>query len=97
MSLIAGESATRKEVTGLHRMTQKGLRDLCKKDKLYQTPRLNDVLYLHYQGKICIVQLILLIILFWFLYFNRLSVYRMFGRIYRTQVFVARMQCYIRD
>lgn len=62
MSQVAGESATRKEVTGLHRMTQKGLRDLCKKDKLYQTPRLNDVLYLHYQGEIFIQQLMLLII-----------------------------------
>ncbi|XP_064553801.1 dynein axonemal assembly factor 1 homolog [Drosophila montana] len=50
MSQAVGAVAPRKEVTGLHRMTQKGLRDLCKKDKLYQTPRLNDVLYLHYQG-----------------------------------------------
>lgn len=62
MSIFPGAPATRKEVTGLHRMTQKGLRDLCKKDKLYQTPRLNDVLYLHYQGKICITKLILLIL-----------------------------------
>lgn len=62
MSLFPGESTARKEVTGLHRMTQKGLRDLCKKDKLYQTPRLNDVLYLHYQGKMCIKQLILLLL-----------------------------------
>ncbi|EDW57961.1 uncharacterized protein Dvir_GJ17851 [Drosophila virilis] len=50
MAQAVGAVAPRKEVTGLHRMTQKGLRDLCKKDKLYQTPRLNDVLYLHYQG-----------------------------------------------
>ncbi|KAM8714761.1 hypothetical protein ACLKA7_001167 [Drosophila subpalustris] len=50
MSQTIGASVPRKEVTGLHRMTEKGLRDLCKKDKLYQTPRLNDVLYLHYQG-----------------------------------------------
>ncbi|XP_041631940.1 dynein axonemal assembly factor 1 homolog [Drosophila kikkawai] len=40
----------RREITGLNRMTEKGLKELCKKDKLYQTPRLNDVLYLHYQG-----------------------------------------------
>lgn len=50
-AVAAGAAAPRKEVTGLHRMTQQGLRELCKKDKLYQTPRLNDVLYLHYQGK----------------------------------------------
>ncbi|XP_078476341.1 dynein axonemal assembly factor 1-like [Lampetra planeri] len=30
-------------------MTAKVLRDLCKKHKLYVTPRLNDVLYLHYK------------------------------------------------
>ncbi|KAH8251184.1 hypothetical protein KR032_002014 [Drosophila birchii] len=42
--------APRREITGLNRMTEKGLKELCKKDKLYQTPRLNDVLYLHYQG-----------------------------------------------
>ncbi|XP_030376809.1 dynein assembly factor 1, axonemal homolog [Scaptodrosophila lebanonensis] len=50
MAQCAGPSSARKEITGLNRMTQKGLRDLCKRDKLYQTPRLNDVLYLHYQG-----------------------------------------------
>ncbi|XP_034472044.1 dynein assembly factor 1, axonemal homolog [Drosophila innubila] len=50
MSQTVETSVPRKEVTGLKRMTEKGLRDLCKKDKLYQTPRLNDVLYLHYQG-----------------------------------------------
>uniref|UniRef100_A0A6P4F9S3 Dynein axonemal assembly factor 1 homolog n=1 Tax=Drosophila rhopaloa TaxID=1041015 RepID=A0A6P4F9S3_DRORH len=44
------QGTARKEITGLNRMTQKGLKDLCKRDKLYQTPRLNDVLYLHYQG-----------------------------------------------
>ncbi|KAH8273784.1 hypothetical protein KR044_000268 [Drosophila immigrans] len=50
MDRTIGATEPRKEVTGLHRMTQKGLRDLCKNHKLYQTPRLNDVLYLHYQG-----------------------------------------------
>jgi len=44
-------NSNRKEITGLNRMTPNGLKELCKKDKLYQTPRLNDVLYLHYQGK----------------------------------------------
>ncbi|XP_037711715.1 dynein assembly factor 1, axonemal homolog [Drosophila subpulchrella] len=50
MSEKTGVVAPRREITGLNRMTSKGLKELCKKDKLYQTPRLNDVLYLHYQG-----------------------------------------------
>lgn len=39
-----------KEILGLNRITKKRILELCKKDKLYQTPELNDVLYLHYQG-----------------------------------------------
>ncbi|XP_065356499.1 dynein axonemal assembly factor 1 homolog [Calliphora vicina] len=39
-----------KEILGLNRITKKRIMELCKKDKLYQTPELNDVLYLHYQG-----------------------------------------------
>ncbi|KAJ6646384.1 Dynein axonemal assembly factor 1 like, partial [Pseudolycoriella hygida] len=35
---------------GLTSMTKAKIVDLCKKHKLYVTPRLNDVLYLHYQG-----------------------------------------------
>lgn len=31
-------------------MTKEKIVNLCKKHKLYVTPRLNDVLYLHYQG-----------------------------------------------
>ncbi|GAB0095242.1 hypothetical protein DMENIID0001_105980 [Sergentomyia squamirostris] len=36
--------------SGLKQMTPAVVRDLCKKNNLYLTPRLNDVLYLHYQG-----------------------------------------------
>ncbi|XP_052001061.1 dynein axonemal assembly factor 1 [Xyrauchen texanus] len=36
------------------RMTKEYLRDLCKKNKLYLTPRLNDTIYLHYKGFSCI-------------------------------------------
>lgn len=32
-------------------MTKAKIVNLCKKHKLYVTPRLNDVLYLHYQGE----------------------------------------------
>lgn len=33
------------------RMSKENIINSCKKNKLYLTPKLNDVLYLHYQGK----------------------------------------------
>uniref|UniRef100_A0A1B0C1Z6 Dynein axonemal assembly factor 1 homolog n=1 Tax=Glossina palpalis gambiensis TaxID=67801 RepID=A0A1B0C1Z6_9MUSC len=50
MAQSSVKSKEYKEITGLHRITQKRIKELCKKDRLYQTPKLNDVLYLHYQG-----------------------------------------------
>uniref|UniRef100_A0A1B0EWF1 Dynein axonemal assembly factor 1 homolog n=1 Tax=Phlebotomus papatasi TaxID=29031 RepID=A0A1B0EWF1_PHLPP len=38
------------QLCSLYSMTPQVLRDLCKKNNLYLTPNLNDVLYLHYQG-----------------------------------------------
>lgn len=41
---------TRMKLALLYRMSKESILKLCKKNRLYVTPHLNDVLYLHYQG-----------------------------------------------
>lgn len=36
---------------GNTKMTLKYLKQLCRDDGLYQTPELNDILYLHFKGR----------------------------------------------
>lgn len=45
-------------------MTKENILNLCKKNQLYLTPHLNDVLYLHYQGEYFLILLLLCNLIF---------------------------------
>jgi len=49
-ALLIAELNDNEKAKNYPRMTKQALRDICKKQKLYLTPYLNDQLYLHFKG-----------------------------------------------
>lgn len=78
-------------------MTEELIRKHCKEHKLYQTPYLNDVLYLHYKGTCDRFYLKHAIIKKNSIFSFRILFYRESREIYRSQVSVAGEQRYTRD
>ncbi len=43
------------------RITKRALQDMCKEHKLYRTPALNDVLYLHFKVRCCVFRSVVIV------------------------------------